>query len=78
MLDWDFAQWSKFLLTALAIFALIGGITSQTSAGVSGRGFLEGMWKGTEWFLIGVAIAIAGVGVLWGMGMISNALNSAG
>lgn len=76
MFDWTFDQLLRTGLVLLVIFALIGGIVSQTSGGVSGRGFLEGMWKGVEWFLI----MVVGIAVLYGilaiMGLTSNALNT--
>jgi len=76
MLNWSFIEWLKFALVWLAIFAVIGGIISQTSAGMSGRGFMEGMWKGVEWYFIVVVVCVVLLGVLWGMGMISTTLNS--
>ncbi len=78
MFDWSFAEWLKFALVWLAIFAVIGGIISQTTGGMSGRGFMEGMWKGVEWYFIVVVVCVVLVGVLWGMGMISTTLNSSG
>jgi hypothetical protein len=78
MADWDFSQWLRFMLIWLAVFAGIGGIISQTNSGASGRGFLEGMWKGVEVFFI-VAVIIGVIyGVLVMMGVISTALNSSG
>jgi len=76
MFDWTFDQLLKTGLTLLVIFAFLGGIISQSSGGMSGRGFLEGMWKGVEWFLI----MVVGIGILYGilavMGMTSSALNT--
>lgn len=60
MAEWDFAQWSRFLITTAIIFMIVGGIVSQTTEGASARGFMEGMWKGIEWFLIGVI----GIGIV--------------
>ncbi len=77
MFNMDFAAGMKFALTALAIFAVIGGITAQTTQGASGRGFMEGMWKGVEIFFLaalGVGILYA---ILWGMGIINTQLNTA-
>ena len=68
-------EWLKFALVWLAIFAVIGGIISQTSGGMSGRGFMEGMWKGLEWYFIVVVAWVVLVGVYFGIGMISTALN---
>jgi len=66
----------KLILVWLAIFAVVGGIIAQTTGGVSGRGFMEGMWKGVEWYfivLLGIGIIVA---VIWGVGMMSTAINS--
>jgi len=76
MVDWTFEQWLTNGLILLAIFAVVGGIVSQTSAGMSGRGFMEGMWKGVEWFFIVVLGVGVLYGVLWVMGLTSNALNT--
>ncbi|HEX9745354.1 MAG TPA: hypothetical protein VGB30_07995 [bacterium] len=76
MADWDFATWMRVGLTWLAIFAVIGGIVSQTSGGASGRGFVEGMWKGVEIFFL---VAVAGFviyGAMLALGMISTTVNS--
>ncbi len=66
----------KFALVWLAVFAMVGGFVSQSTAGVSGRGFVEGMWKGVEWFFIVVVGILVIMAVMWGMGMMSNAVNS--
>ena len=66
----------KLILVWLAIFGIVGGIIAQTSGGVSGRGFMEGVWKGVEIYfivLLGIGIIIA---VIWGVGMMSTAINS--
>jgi hypothetical protein len=76
MFDWTWDQLLRTALVLLVIFAMVGGIVSQTSGGVSGRGFLEGMWKGVEWFLIMVVGIAVIYGILFVMGMTSNALNT--
>ena len=76
MLDWTFDQWVKTGLILLVIFGAVGGIVSQTSGGVSGRGFMEGVWKGVEWFLILVVGVALLFGIAWVMGLTSNALNT--
>jgi len=76
MTEWTFQQWLTNGLVLLAIFAVVGGIVSQTSGGMSGRGFMEGMWKGVEWFFIAVVGVGVLFGVLWIMGLTSNALNT--
>jgi hypothetical protein len=75
-LDWTFADWLKMGVIWLVVFAVIGGIVSQTAGGVSGRGFWEGMWKGVEWFFIVVVGVCVLFGILYVMGMTSSALNS--
>ncbi len=75
-LDWTFADWLRIGGVWLVIFAVVGGIISQTSGGVSGRGFFEGMWKGVEWFLIVVVAIIVLMGVAFVMGMTTGALNT--
>ena len=74
--DWGWDQWMRFTLTWAAIFAIGGGIISQTTEGVSGRGFVEGMWKGIEWFFI----VVVGIGILWlawmGLMQLSSSLNA--
>jgi len=75
IMDMTFEQILKLALVWLGIFAVVGGIVSQTTAGVSGRGFMEGMWKGIEWFMyavLGIAVIFA---VIWGIGMMSTAIN---
>jgi hypothetical protein len=76
MFDWTWDQLLRTALVLLVIFAMVGGIVSQTSGGVSGRGFFEGMWKGVEWFLIMVVGIAVIYGILFVMGMTSNALNT--
>jgi len=77
MLDWTWDQWGRFALIWAGVFAVVGGIVAQSSGGISGRGFMEGMWKGIEiFFLVCLIIGII-MAVLFGMGMISNTLNSA-
>jgi len=74
--EWNFAQWLRFALIWLGIFAVIGGIISQGSGGASGRGFFEGMWKGVEiFFLVVLIIGVLGA-CFWGMTAISSSLNS--
>jgi hypothetical protein len=78
MFNWTWAEWGKFALIWAGVFALIGGIVAQTQGGASGRGFAEGMWKGIEiFFLVCLVVGII-IAVLWGMGNISNTLNTAG
>lgn len=76
MAEWDFAQWLKFGGTWLAIFAFVGGIIAQTSGGVSGAGFREGMWKGVEVFFVVLAIIGVGIGAFAVIAMVSNSVNS--
>ena len=66
----------KGALVWLAVFAFIGGMVAQSSAGVSGRGFVEGMWKGVEWFFIAAVAVLVVVAIIWGTGMMSTAVNS--
>jgi len=76
MADMDSGSIVRLILVWLAVFAVVGGIIAQTTGGVSGRGFMEGMWKGVEWYfivLLGIGIIIA---VIWGVGMMSTAINS--
>ncbi|MCX6647568.1 MAG: hypothetical protein NTY09_14590 [bacterium] len=76
MFDMSFAQGTKMVLTFLVIFAVVGGIVSQTTQGASGRGFMEGMWKGVEiYFLVLVGIGVIFL-VMLGMGMVSTAVNT--
>jgi hypothetical protein len=76
MFDMSFAQTTKMVLTFLVIFAVVGGIVSQTTQGASSRGFMEGMWKGVEiFFLVLVVIGVIFL-VMLGMGMVSNSINS--
>ena len=76
MQDMDSGSIVRLILVWLAVFAVVGGIIAQTTGGVSGRGFMEGMWKGVEWYfivLLGIGIIIA---VIWGVGMMSTAINA--
>ncbi len=72
--DWDSVL--KVSLTALAIFCVIGGIVSQTSGGASGRGFMEGVWKGVEWWFIGVVALGIFIGVWYVIAVTANQLNT--
>ena len=75
MEDWTMAQWAKNLVIIAAVFAIMGGIIAQTTEGASGRGFLEGMWKGIEWFLIiGISAAVL-FGAWVGIMTLSGSLN---
>jgi hypothetical protein len=56
MQDWGTEQWLRAGLIWLGVFALGGGIIAQTSEGASWNGFMAGMWKGVEWFLIIVVV----------------------
>jgi len=76
LLEWTFADWLRIGVIWLVVFAVIGGIVSQTAGGVSGRGFWEGVWKGVEWFLIVVVCICVLFGILYVMGMTSSALNT--
>jgi len=75
MSEWGFVEWLKFAGVWAAVFAVVGGIITQTSGGISGRGFMEGMWKGIEWFFL----AAVGVVVIWGifqiMGVATTSIN---
>ena len=72
---WTMAQWAKNLVIIAAVFAIMGGIIAQTTEGASGRGFLEGMWKGIEWFLIiGISAAVL-FGAWVGIMTLSGSLN---
>ncbi len=74
-----FETWAdglKFALGTAAAFAIVGGIVSQTSGGVSGRGFWEGMWKGIEWWFIALAIVGIIIGGMWVLGFTANQLNT--
>lgn len=76
MFDMTAAEGFRFALIACIVFAVVGGIVSQSSQGASAKGFWEGMWKGVEiFFLVLVAIGII-YAVLLGMGMINTTLNS--
>jgi hypothetical protein len=75
MSNWDFSQWVKFGLVWAGVFAIFGGIIAQTTEGASGRGFVEGMWKGIEWFLIVVVGIAACIGVWYGVMSLASSLN---
>ena len=76
MQDMDSGSVIKLILVWLAVFAVVGGIIAQTTGGVSGRGFMEGMWKGVEiYFIVLLVIGII-IAVMWGMGMMSSAINA--
>jgi hypothetical protein len=59
MSSWDFAHWLHFGGIMLIIFVICGGIISQTTEGMSWQGWMAGMWKGVEWFLIVVFVGAA-------------------
>ena len=76
--EWTFSEWLRFGLIWLAIFGFVGGIIAQTSGGISGRGFMEGVWKGVEIFALIVVIILVLIGVFWGLNSIASTLNSSG
>ena len=76
MAEWGFSDWLRNGALWLGIFAGIGGIVSLTTTGASGRGFIEGAWKGIEVFFIAAAVILLGWGALYFLGMVSNSVNS--
>lgn len=76
MENWSWDQWLHVGIFWLGLFAVVGGIVSLTSGGLSGRGFIEGLWKGVEWFFIVLIVIAVGYGALLVLGLIGNALNS--
>ena len=74
--DIDWPQLFKTTGVILVVFMMVGGIVSQTTHGVSGAGFKEGMWKGVEWFFIALVAVVVVVAVVAVMGNISNAINA--
>jgi hypothetical protein len=76
MADWDFAHWLRAFLLWAGIFALGGGIIAQTSEGASVQGFIAGMWKGIEWYLIIVVVCCALFFAWLGAMKVASGLNS--
>jgi hypothetical protein len=75
MAEWGFSDWLRAGLIWAAIFAVGGGIIAQTSEGASGRGFVEGMWKGLEWFAIIVVSGCVLVGAYYGVLAVAGSMN---
>ncbi len=73
MQDWGFQDWLRVGLIWLGIFAIGGGIIAQTSEGASWNGFVAGMWKGVEWFLI---IVVSGTILFWSWVGVMNLASS--
>jgi len=76
MAEWQFQEWLRFGLVTLAIFAGVSGIVSQTTQGASGRGFMEGMWKGVEWWFIALVVVAVLYGAAPMMGITATAVNT--
>jgi hypothetical protein len=72
--NWDLTM--RLGIGTLVVFCIVGGIVAQTSGGASGRGFMEGMWKGVEWWFIALVVFGLILGAFWVMGFTSNQLNS--
>lgn len=73
MSNWGFEQWVRFAVIWLAIFGLGGGIIAQTSEGASWNGFMAGIWRGVEWYLI---IGVSAVVLFFGWVGIMNLASS--
>jgi hypothetical protein len=76
MADWDFQHWFRAFLIWAGIFALGGGIIAQTSEGASWQGFVAGMWKGIEWYLIIIIVSAALFFAWLGAMKVASGLNS--
>ena len=75
MQDWSWEQWVRVGFIWAGIFALCGGIIAQMTEGMSGRGFVEGMWKGIEWFFIVVGAGLILFLAWLGMMNLASSLN---
>ena len=75
MSEWGFEQWLRFALLWAGIFALAGGIIAMTSEGASWQGFIAGLWRGIEWFLI-ISIGSTVLFFVWlGVMQLASSLN---
>ena len=76
MAEWGVTEWLSFGWKAAAAFAIGGGLLALANEGASWNGFVAGLWKGVEWFLI-IAVSAVVLFFAWlGIMTLASSLNS--
>jgi hypothetical protein len=76
MQDWGIQEWFRVAVIWAVIFAIVGGIISQSTEGMSWNGFVAGLWKGIEWFFIVAVVILVLFGAWYGLMILASTLNS--